>query len=89
MRIEDRDDFIDQVAQAVIDRIEERDRIAGMVEMVVRRVIELQREGAALRAAAEVEESAKASAENGDNPTDNQEDSVDEPEERIERSVVC
>lgn len=48
MRIEDRDDFVDAVAQAVIDRIEERDRIAGMVEMVVRRVIELQKQEAAV-----------------------------------------
>lgn len=48
MKIEDRDDFVDAVAQAVIDRIEERDRIAGMVEMVVRRVVELQKQEAAL-----------------------------------------
>lgn len=51
MRIEDRDDFIDQVAQAVIDRIEERDRVASLVETVVQRVIQMQREEAALRAA--------------------------------------
>lgn len=52
MNIEDREDFVDAVAQAVIDRIEERDRIAGMVEMVVRRVIELQKqETAALNGA--------------------------------------
>lgn len=44
MRIEDRDDYVDVIAQAVIDRIEERDRIAGMVEMVARRVLELQKE---------------------------------------------
>ena len=51
MRIEDREEFIDLVAQAVIDRIEERDRISGMVNMVVARVLELQKE----------EENAKAS----------------------------
>jgi GTP-binding protein EngB required for normal cell division len=44
MRIEDRDEFVDKVAQAVIDYIEERDRIAGMVELVARCVMELQKE---------------------------------------------
>ncbi len=44
MRIEERDDYVDLVAQAVIDRIEERDRIAGLVELVVARVLSLQRE---------------------------------------------
>ncbi len=42
MRIEDREDYIDVVAQAVIDRIEERDRLASLVDLVVRRVLELQ-----------------------------------------------
>jgi|GEM_PF-2648302 hypothetical protein len=53
MPIEDKDDFIDQVAQAVIDRIEERNRVSGLVEMVVQRVFQLQNEEAALQAAAE------------------------------------
>ena len=44
MRIEDRDEYIDLVAQAVIDRIEERDRIAGLVNLVVARVLDLQKE---------------------------------------------
>ncbi len=43
MRIEDREDHIDMVAQAVMDRIEEKDRLAGMVDLVVRRVLELQK----------------------------------------------
>ena len=47
MRIEDREDFVDLVAQAVIDRLEARDRIEGMVSIVVARVIELQREAEA------------------------------------------
>jgi len=51
MRIEDREDYVDMVAQAVIDRIEERDRIAGLVDMVVRRVIELQEQKQAALAA--------------------------------------
>ena len=42
MRIEDREEYVDMVAQAVIDKIEERDRLAGMVNLVVRRVMELQ-----------------------------------------------
>ena len=51
MRIEDRENYVDMVAQAVIDRIEERDRIAGLVDLVVRRVVELQEKQAALAAA--------------------------------------
>ena len=50
MRMEDREEFVDMVAQAVIDRIEERDRIHGMVEMVVARVIALQKEAAEMEA---------------------------------------
>ena len=46
MRIEDRDEYIDLVAQAVIDKIEERDRIEGMVGLVVARVLALQKEQA-------------------------------------------
>ena len=46
MRIEDREEFVDQVAQAVIDKIEERDRIEGMVSLVVARVLALQKEQA-------------------------------------------
>ncbi len=53
MRIEDREEFVDQVAQAVIDRIEERDRLTGMVEMVVRRVFELQQQQADAQAEAD------------------------------------
>ena len=56
MPIEDREEFVDLVAQAVIDRIEERDRIASLVDMVVSRVIELQEQQAALAAAPETKE---------------------------------
>ena len=42
MRIEDREDYVDMVAQAVIDRIEERDRLAALVEQVAQRVMVLQ-----------------------------------------------
>ena len=43
MHIEDREDYVDMVAQAVIDRIEERDRIASLVDQVAQRVMELQK----------------------------------------------
>ena len=51
MRIEDREEYIDLVAQAVMDKIEERDRIEGMVGLVVARVLALQKEQAAAQAA--------------------------------------
>jgi hypothetical protein len=41
---EERDELVDLIAQAVIDRIEERDRINGLANMVVARVFALQRE---------------------------------------------
>jgi hypothetical protein len=62
MKLEDRDDFIDLVAQAVIDRIEERDRISGLVNMVVARVLELQKEEAALKETASAEGEASEGA---------------------------
>ena len=55
MAVEDRTDFVDTVAQAVIDKIEDRQRIAMFVEMVVARVIDLQRQEEALRASASEE----------------------------------
>ena len=51
MRIEDREEYVDLVAQAVIDKIEERDRIAGLVDLVVRCVVELQEQKQAVLAA--------------------------------------
>jgi len=55
MRMEDREEYVDMVAQAVIDRIEERDRLAVLVDTVARRVVELQEKQAALAAAPEDE----------------------------------
>lgn len=52
MSMDERNELIDLVAQAVIDKIEERDRINGLA-MVVARVLALQAEEAALRAQAE------------------------------------
>jgi len=51
MSAEERDELVDMVAQAVIDRIEERDRINGLADLVVERVLALQQEEHALRAA--------------------------------------
>jgi hypothetical protein len=59
MAIEDRDDFVDVVAQAVIDRIEERHRVTSLVEQVVARVIEIQKKEAALKAEAEASSTEK------------------------------
>ena len=50
MDLQQRTDFVDLVAQAVVDKIEERDRINGMVNMVVSRVIAMQKEEAELQA---------------------------------------
>ena len=41
---DEQDELVDQIAQAVIDRIEERDRINSLADMVVARVFALQRE---------------------------------------------
>ena len=60
LKTNDQSDYIDQVAQAVIDRIEERDRIAGLVEMVAQRVMQIQREETALQAAANTDNTAPA-----------------------------
>lgn len=50
MNLEERFEFVDLVAQAVVDKMEERDRINGMVNMVVARVIEMQQAETALKA---------------------------------------
>lgn len=52
MKIEEREDFVDVVAQAVIDKIEERDRTNGLVEMVVARVLAMQKRDADVKTAA-------------------------------------
>ncbi len=69
MRIEDREEYIDLVAQAVIDRIEERDRISGLVNLVVQRVMELQRE----QAEAEQALAAQAADTDEQGPTEEEE----------------
>ena len=46
MNIQERPEFIDLVAQAVIDKIQEREQVNQIVQLVVERVIELQAEEA-------------------------------------------
>lgn len=61
MNLEERFEFVDLVAQAVVDKMEERDRINGMVNMVVARVIEMQGAEAALKA----QEAEQSASQNG------------------------
>lgn len=67
-------EFIDMVAQAVIDRIEERDRVAMMVEQVVARVMQLQKEEASLNAAATDDDKDEAATNERNNPGGDQPD---------------
>jgi len=64
MNLEERFEFVDLVAQAVVDKMEERDRINGMVNMVVARVIEMQGAEAALKA----QEAEQTASQNGGTP---------------------
>jgi hypothetical protein len=48
MTNEEQIQFIDMIAQAVIDRIEERDRINRVADMVMGRIMEFQNEEKAL-----------------------------------------
>ena len=48
----EQDDFVDRVAQAVIDKIEERDKVASLVEQIAHRVLAIQKQEAALKEAA-------------------------------------
>lgn len=43
MNPEEQNQLVDLVAQAVIDRIEQRDQISHLADMVVKRVLEMQR----------------------------------------------
>jgi hypothetical protein len=44
----ERDELVDLIAQAVIDRIDERERVARLADLVVDRVLALQQEEAEL-----------------------------------------
>lgn len=45
---DERNACVDMVAQAVVDKIEERDRINGLADLVFQRVLALQQQQAAL-----------------------------------------
>ncbi len=49
IQFEDRDEFIEMIAQAVIDKIEERERVNRLADLVVARVLALEQEEALLR----------------------------------------
>ena len=49
MDAKERAEMVDMVAQAVIDRMEERNKVNTLVEMVVQRIFALQQQEAALR----------------------------------------
>lgn len=55
LNTEERNELVDMVAQAVIDKIEERDKTNRLADLVVARVIELQQQEAALQAQEEKE----------------------------------
>lgn len=55
MTPEERNQLVDMVAQAVIDRIEQRSQINSMADAVVARVIQLQKEEAELQAQEQAE----------------------------------
>ena len=63
----EQDDFVDKVAQAVIDKIEERDRIAGLVEQIALRVIAIQKRDAEL---AQQNADAQTPTDSGDSSSD-------------------
>ena len=46
---EERNTLVDMVAQAVMDKMEERDRTNALAELVVARVLEMQKQEAALQ----------------------------------------
>ena len=52
----ERNELVDMVAQAVIDKMQERERTNSLAELVVQRVIALQKEEAALDAADKAKE---------------------------------
>ena len=66
---DERDELVDLVAQAVIDRIEERDRINNLADMVVARVFALQREEDELKAKRSNALAQKAGVDSTSTPT--------------------
>lgn len=62
MDTNERNQLVDMVAQAVIDKMDERQRTSALAELVVKRVLALQAEEAELKAQEE-QESANAGNE--------------------------
>ena len=54
--VNERNQLVDMVAQAVIDKMEEREKVSELADLVVQRVIALQKEEAQLKAEEETEE---------------------------------
>lgn len=48
--VNERNQLVDMVAQAVIDKMEEREKVSELADLVVQRVIALQKEEAQLKA---------------------------------------
>ena len=63
MTPEEQNNLVDMVAQAVIDRIEQRDQVNELANMVVTRVIEMQRAEAAQKSQEANSEEQAASVE--------------------------
>ena len=61
------DTTVDRIAQAVIDRIEERSELSAMVELVAKRVMELQRQEAELKSADDRNGQETSTQEDGNN----------------------
>lgn len=51
--LDERNEFVELVAQAVLDKMEEKEKVRGVAAVVARRVRELQLEESRLRAEAE------------------------------------
>lgn len=54
MNDQERDQLVDMIAQAVIDKLEERDRVNRVADLVVARVLALQDEETILQSQAPV-----------------------------------
>lgn len=48
MDVNERAELVDMVAQAVIDRMEERNKVNSLVDIVIQRIIALQQQESAL-----------------------------------------
>lgn len=66
MNNQERNELVDMVAQAVIDKIEERQRVNDLANMVVARVMQLQHEEKSLES-----EEGNQESDGGDSSTEN------------------